>query len=176
MWKLAGAEPMIHGEIDSRKINPDGRSFTIDFVKRQIFEGTNGSGDIIVQIQRPPEIKPRQKYDWSFTMTAIDGGFIEVTNDDYLNEAPESGYQPQYIMARHAADVVNYSTWPLYHTDRTFYVKSRSGQVYGHFHISELQPAYRDMAALKIEFYANPAGSRNLEFDPNKQIAYTPKK
>lgn len=170
MWKLRGAEPMVHGEINSRTINPDGRPFTIDFVKRQIVEGTNGSGDIIVQIQRPPEITPRQKYDWSFTMTAIDGGFIEVTNDDYLNEAPESGYQPQYLMARHATDVLNYSTWSLYHTDRTFFVKSHDGHVYGHFHISELEPAYRDKAALKIEFYVNPAGSRNLEFDPAKQI------
>jgi hypothetical protein len=73
-------------------------------------------------------------------------------------------------MARHATDVLNYSTWSLYHTDRTFFVKSRDGHVYGHFHISELEPAYRDKAALKIEFYVNPAGSRNLEFDPAKQI------
>ena len=156
MWKLVGPEPMIHGGIDFRKINPDGRPFTIDFVKRQITEGTNGSGDIVVQIQRPSEIKPRQKYNWSFTMTAIDGGFIEVTNDDYLNEAPESGYQPQYVMARHATDVLNYSTRELYRTDRTFFVKSRGDKVYGHFHISELEPDYREMAALKIEFYAQP--------------------
>jgi hypothetical protein len=170
MWKLRGAEPMIHGEITSRKIIPDGRPFTIDFVKSEITEGANGAGDIFVQIQRPAEIKPRQKYDWSFTMTAIGGGFIEVSNDDYLNEAPESGYQPEYVMARYATNVLNYSTWQLYRTDRTFFVKSRDGQVYGHFHIKELEPDYRDMAALQIEFYVNPARSRNLEFDPAKQI------
>lgn len=169
MWKLKGAEAMIHGQITSRKIIPDGRPFTIDFLKNQITEGTNEVGDICVEIQRPLKVLPRQKFDWSFTMTAIDGGFIEVTNDDYLNEAPESGYQPKYVMARYATNILNYSTWQLYRTDRTFFVKSRGGQVYGHFNIKELEPDYRDGAALQIEFYANPAGSRNLEFDPTKQ-------
>ena len=46
------------------------------------------------------------------------------------------------------------------------------GEVLGHFNIKELDPSYRGRgtAALQIEFYANPAGSRNLEFDPAKQI------
>jgi hypothetical protein len=68
MWKLNGAQPMIHGEITSRKIIPDGSPFTIDFVKGQIAEETNDAGDIIVKIQAPLEVKPRQQFDWSFTM------------------------------------------------------------------------------------------------------------
>jgi hypothetical protein len=171
MWKLKGPEPMMHKEVNSRKIQPDGRVFTVDFVKNEITEGTNAAGDIFVQIQRPPQVKPREQYDWSFVMTAIDGGFIEVTNDAYLNEAPKSGYQQKYQMDRYATNVVNFSTYPLYRTDRTFFLKSRGGQVYGHFHISELDPDYRGgMAALRIESYINPAGSRNLEFDPAKQV------
>ena len=171
MWKLKGPEPMMHREVNLRKIEPDGRWFTIDFLKNEITEGTNVAGDVVFQIKRPPEIKPREQYDWSFVMTAIDGGFIEVTNDAYLNEAPEIGYQQQYQMIRYATNVVNYSTYPLYRTDRTFFLKSRGGQVYGHFHINELEPDYRGgMAALRIEYYINPAGSRNLEFDPAKQI------
>jgi hypothetical protein len=170
MWKLKGPEPMMHKEVNSRKIQPDGRVFTIDFLKNEITEGTNVAGDVVFQIKRPPEIKPREKYDWSFVMTAIDGGFIEVTNDDYLNEAPKSGYQPQYEMNRYATNVMNYSTWQLYRTDRTFFLKSRGGQVYGHFQIKDLDPDCRGMAALRIESFINPSGSRNLEFDPAKQI------
>jgi hypothetical protein len=168
MWKLKGAEPMIHGKITSQKIIPDGRPFTIDFVKSQIAQGSNELGDIAVQIQAPLEVKPRQQFDWSFTMTAIDGGFIEVTNNDYLYEAPENGYQPKYVMTRYATNVLSYATWPLYHTDRTFFFKSRGGQVYGHFHINDLEPNYRNRgtAFLEIEFFANPAGSRNLESAP----------
>jgi hypothetical protein len=175
MWKLKGPEPMLHNELNTRKIQPDGRVFTVDFVKNEITEGTNVSGDILVQIKRPTEIKPREQYDWSFVMTAIDGGFIEVTNDVYLNEAPPSGYQQQYQMNRYATNVVNYSTYSLYRTDRTFFFKSRGGKVYGHFHINELDPDYRGgMASLRIESFINPAGSRNLEFDPSKQVERTP--
>jgi len=171
MWKLKGPEPMMHREVSLRKIQPDGRLYTVDFLKNEITEGTNGAGDIFVQIKRPPEVKPREQYDWSFVMTTIDGGVIEVTNDAYLNEAPDTGYQQQHQMNRYATNVVNFSTYPLYRIDRTFYLKSRGGQVYGHFHINELDPAYRGgMAALRIEYYINTAGSRNLEFDPAKQV------
>ena len=171
MWKLKGPEPLIHNEISSRKMQPDGRIYKIDFVKNEISEGTNAAGDMLVQIQRPPQVKHREQFDWSFVMTAIGGGFIEVTNDFYLNEAPENGYQQEYRMDRYATNVYNFSTYPLYRTDRTFFLKSRGGQVYGHFHIKELDPAFRDgMPYLQIEFFVNPAGSRNLEFDPTKQI------
>jgi hypothetical protein len=55
--------------------------------------------------------------------------------------------------------------------DRTFFFKTRHGQVYGHFHSNELDPAYRGgMVALHIESFANPAGSTNLAFDAAKQI------
>jgi hypothetical protein len=170
MWNLKGPEPMIHKEMSSRTIQPDGRVYTVDFIKNQITEGTNTPGDMTIQIQRPPDIKPREKFDWSFTMAANGGGFIEVTNDAYLNEAPGDGYQRQYQMVRYATNVLNYSTWPLYRTDRTFYLKSRGGQVYGHFQIKELEPDYRGKAALRIESFINPSGSRNLEFDPAKQL------
>jgi hypothetical protein len=171
MWKLKGPEPMRHQEFSTRKIEADGRTYTIDLMKNVITEGTNTAGDILIQIKRPPQVKPRENFDWSFAMTAIDGGFIEVTNEIYLNEAPINGYQNRYQMDRYATNVVNYSTYSLYRTDRTFFLKSRGGQVYGHFKITELDPAYRDgAAALRIEFYLNPSRSRNLEFDPAKQI------
>ena len=156
MWKLKGPEPMWHSEVANRKLQSDGRMYTIDFLKSQITEGTNAAGDMLIQMQRPAQVKPREKYDWALTMTAIRGGFIEVTNDDYLNEAPEGGYQPEFKL----------------NAQKTFYLKSRNGQVYGHFSFKELSPDYRGRgpAAIQIEYYVNPAGSRNLEFDQAKQL------
>jgi hypothetical protein len=52
---------------------------------------------------------------------------------------------------------------------RTFYIKSRDGKVYGHFHVNII-PNYNDTSVFDMESYVNPAGSRNLEFDPSKQI------
>jgi hypothetical protein len=160
MWKLKGPEPMIHTENFYRNIKPDGRMYTVDFLKNEITEGTNVAGDLIVQFLRQPQSNPRGNPDWSFVMTAIGGGFIGVTNDEYLNEAPESGYRQQYKIERNSKN-----------STLTFYLKSRGGRIYGHFQIMQLYPGYRDkdLAGVQIEFYVNPAGSRNLEFDPSKQ-------
>jgi hypothetical protein len=140
-------------------------------VKQKITEGKNIAGDMLVQIQHPPQFKPGEKFDWSFVLTANDGGFIEVTNNMYLNEAPESGYQRQYKVN---GCVTNYNEFQGYSLDRQdlkFFLKSRGGQVYGHFDILGFYPyPPKEMAALRIEFYINPSGSRNLEFDPAKQI------
>lgn len=165
MWKLKGPEPMIHKVYSNRNIKPDGRMYTVDFLKNEISEGTNVAGDFIVQFQRQPQSNPRENVDWSFMMTAMDGGFIGVTNDDYLNEAPKSGYKRLYTIERSSKD-----------STLTFYLKSRGGQTYGHFHIMQLYPGYRDkdLAGVQIEYYVNPSGSRNLEFDPAKQEEYKP--
>ena len=170
LWKLKGPEPIIR-KVFYKKIQADGCIFTVDFVKQKITEGTNIAGDMLVQIQHPPQFKLGEKFDWSFVMTAIDGGFIEVTNNMYLNEAPESGYQRQYKVN---GCVTNYNEFPDYPLDRQdlkFFLKSRGGRVYGHFDILGFYPyPPKEMAALRIEFYINPSGSRNLEFDPAKQI------
>jgi hypothetical protein len=79
-------------------------------------------------------------------LTAISGGVIEVTNDDYLNEAPARGYQPQYKINMTPAD----PKWRGWNGEATFYLKSRGGKVYGHFHIW-LEPVYRDGSSLEIE-------------------------
>lgn len=164
MWKLKGAEPMIHDQ-KFYGINPDGRAYTIDLVNRKKIEGGNAEGDLRVHIQRPAQIQTGQKFDWLFDMNVIKGGVIEVTdNSFYLNEAPENGYQPQYEIKMSSAD----SDWQE-QAQKTFYLKSRNGQVYGRFIITAI-PNYNDTSVFKIDSYINPAGSRNLEFDSSKQI------
>jgi hypothetical protein len=163
MWKLRGAEPMIH----DRKfygMTPDWRTFTVDLVNKKKIEGSNAVGDLLVQIQRPTQIKPSEKFDWSFAMSAIGGGVIEVTNVCYLNEAPENGYQPSYEVNMSATNL----NWRE-EVEKTFYLTSRNGHVYGHFHVTVI-PNYNNTSVFKIESYINPSTSRNLEFDPKTQM------
>ena len=161
MWKLKGAEPMVH----DRKlygINPDGRAYTLDLVGKKKLEGENATGDLVVRIKRPAQIKQGEKFDWSFTLSAVDGGILEAQG--YLNEAPEGGYQPAYDGSVSASD----PNWQP-EVQRTFFFKSRGGKAYGHCHITII-PSYQSAAAIEIESYVNPASSRNLEFDPAKEI------
>ena len=87
MWKLKGPEPMIHDR-KTYQFKPDNRPYTIDLLSKKMTEGTNEAGDIRIQLERPAEIKRGEHFEWSFTLAAVAGGIIEVTNDDYLNEAP----------------------------------------------------------------------------------------
>lgn len=173
MWKLKGPEPMIHRQ-KFYKINPDGRTFTIDFFKREIIEGFNSTGDFLIRIQRPAIIGPQERFNWSFVMIANGGGFIEITNKGYLNEAPESGYLPQYSFSMSTDDEEKNWKKNAYNryvsVEKAFYIKSRNGRIYGHFNV-EIHPYYHtNISAMDIEYYINPFASRNLEWDGDIQL------
>jgi len=163
MWKEHGAEPMRHDK-NFYKVAADGRLFTIDLTDNRKTDGTNAVGDLRVWIQRPAQIKRAEKFDWRFSMTATDGGLIEVTNVTYLNEAPQGGYQLSYEVNMSSTD----TNWQEEIT-KVFFLKTRNGHVYGHLSVTVI-PNYNDVSVFKIESFINPAGSRNLEFDPQKQI------
>jgi hypothetical protein len=166
MWKLRNPEPMLHGKIGSYTIR-HGCLYAVDLVKNTITEGTNGPGDFWIQIDGPVVFKRGDFDDWSLTMTAVDGGFIAVTDNQYFNQAPSTGYQPNVQMVNRPSD----PSMPRLNTDRTFYLKSRGGQFYSYFRITELMPHnFGKFAQFYIDYCANPAGSRNLQFDPAKQI------
>ena len=168
MWKLKGPEPMIHDR-KNYQFKSDSRPYTVDLHTKKMSEGTNEPGDITIQFQRPTAIKRGEHFEWSFALTAIGGGVIEVTNDDYLNEAPAKGFGPAFALKMSPSD----PAWRAY-ADKTFYLKSRKGQAYGHIQL-KIYPESRGGSSLEIESYVNPSGSRNLEFDPAKQTEYTPK-
>jgi hypothetical protein len=122
-------------------------------------------GDLTVVMTRVPvDIDRGKPFNWSLTLTVPGGGLSEIA-DAYSNEAPGAGYVSSIAKNFHAG--------PPYFTenvfDQSYYFKSRGGKVYGRMkiHISaDYQPP---PARLEIEVFANPAGSRNLEYDPHKQ-------
>jgi hypothetical protein len=158
MWKLQGAVQLIHTN-KFFGITPDGSTWTIDLIKGTKIENSSATGDLRVAIERPADAVRGQKFDWSFTMDAVDGGVIE-TQDPYLYEAPESGYQLQYSFTMPLSD----PHWQPELQNKTFYLKSRDGSVYGHFTI-EVIPKYQNTAIFSVDSYVNPARSRNLEPD-----------
>jgi hypothetical protein len=52
----------------------------------------------------------------------------------------------------------------------SFYFESGNGQVYGRMSVKIMADFQPPPTLFDAEIYANPAGSRNLEFDPSKQI------
>lgn len=163
MWKLRGAEPMKHIQIDSQ-VPRDGSVKRFDlFSDRQ----TN-SGDLAVKLIRNPLIIDprdlRKPFNWSVTFEITNGGLQSITNI-YPNEAPLEGYLPT-ITLDFPTNIVGWQSF----SKRAYYFKSQGGQVYGRMSIEVLPSGQTELAPFRAEIFANPDGSRNLEFNPSKQI------
>jgi hypothetical protein len=156
MWKRGTSEPLV-GASKIYKVIPDGRPYTIDLLKHEEKPGISPPGDIIVRINRPEKLVPGKKFDWSYSVEAIDGGIIH-TNSDFLYQAPETGYEPKYEFSAPATNAL----WFGGVRGEQFYIKSRGGQVYGRLEV-EIITDYDDHAAFKVDSALNPAGSRHLE-------------
>lgn len=156
MWKLGGSAPLVSGS-KFWGIIPDGRVYTIDFLKQTKVESSHVQGDVRITVDRPSEIPPRSGFNWSFSIEAIDGGLIQTT-DDFMYLAPESGYQPRYQFAMSRTN----TDWKSELDGLQFYFRSRNGQVYGRIRF-DLIPDYNRESVFSVNWAINPNGSRNLQ-------------
>src|SRR5207253_10736991 len=89
MWKLRGAEPMIHRAIDSH-IPYDGTAAMLDLAAGK--KVADGSGDLRITLRRTPlQIAPglSHPYNWDVKIETINGHILEE-NDPYPYWAPEN--------------------------------------------------------------------------------------
>lgn len=160
MWKLTGPEPMM--EIEGyHRIAHDGSPITFDWLTGK---RTKSGGDFRIALWQgePTKVGWELRGDWGFTIEAVDGGFVETT-DDFMYLAPESGYRPK----------IEYRVSPTNWTSdvkRQLYVKTRGGK-----HVSRLVMSVRcsythPEGVLEVQGYMNPLGSRNLEWDPHGRL------
>ena len=98
-----------------------------------------------------------------FVMEVVSGGLIETT-DRFLYRAPESGYQPRYELIMSPFN----QGWSD-QVEKKFYIRSREGKVFVSMEIS-IYSNQSDTSLIELKYLANPAGSRNLEYDPNKSM------
>jgi hypothetical protein len=156
VWKLVGAEAMIHTKITAA-IPCDGTATTFDLSTGR------RSGDLQVTLTRNPlNIDRKKAFDWSLTVGMAGGGLIEIA-DAYPNEAPAEGYVPTVTVSMDSAD----KKWSSELT-RSYYFEAHGGKIYGRVDIyvrADFQPPPTLFGA---EIFANPSGSRNLEYDPSK--------
>ena len=81
------------------------------------------------------------------------------SSEEFLNLAPETGYQPHYEVHMSPTDNVN--------VRKQFYVLSRDGKTYSRIQVF-INPVVGDKAVFEIKSFVNPTGSRNLELDPRQ--------
>jgi hypothetical protein len=162
MWKLQGAEPMVHTKFDSRvPYNGQAVAFVILTGRK------TSSGDLQITLIRNPLQVQRggAPFDWSVQIQVAGGGLVG-TSDLYPDEAPEGGYQPTFAFSM-TKDAANWTQ----RLTKTYYIHTANGD-YGRVNIDLTTDSERPQGTgITIETWLNPVpGDRNLEFDPTQAI------
>jgi hypothetical protein len=157
MWKLQGAEPMVHTSIQSG-LACDGTPRKFDPLT-----GRRDAGDLVATLTRNPvNIDGGKRFDWALTLGIEGGGLIPI-NDLYPNEAPADGYQSS-VAINMPSDAKNWTPSVV----QSYYIFD--GKNYGRITINIMANYQPPPTHFEIDSYVNPAGSRNLEFDQTKQV------
>jgi hypothetical protein len=163
MWRLKGAEPLAHVEVDRVGVPVNGAPTSFDIMTGKRMPS---GGDVILKVERQPEhIQRGHRFDWRAIIEVPDGGIAEL-NDAYPNEAPANGYEAQFAIEMPATS----KEWQSSVT-RSFYVKARGGGIYARLTLRITADYEPPPTGVTLEAFVNPSGSRNLEYDPAKQAS-----
>jgi hypothetical protein len=161
MWKLQGAEPMVKARIHAY-IPCDGTPTMFDLTTgKRVASG----GNLTVRLSRDPvDIVRGTPFSWQLTLE-VSGGGVQENSDVYPNEAPADGYQ-QSVTVSMPVGTKNWS--PDF--QKSYYFTTGNGQDYGRINIDLTGDFQPPPTSFDADIYVNTAGSRNLEFDPFKQV------
>jgi len=141
-------------------VKPNGSIFTYDFNKNSLERVLSGkqNGHLWVTCARGSIPNQTEKADWKVTITPINGG-IQATEDNYLNFAPESGYQPSLVIEM-KEDSLEYR---YILKNKRYFFTALNGQVYGSLYVFIKPFIDNDSCKVQIsQFKINQNGSRNL--------------
>lgn len=163
MWKLQGAEPLIHAG-KTFEVPSNGTPVRIDLkTRKQVQAG----GDLIITLNHEvwPQGTPHRPFNWNATIQVIDGGLVE-DKSRIMNMAPEDGYSPELAFGEHADQLPQ-----LGGVDTKCYLRL-PGNVFGKMTIHIGPSPGSPPSLVDLGWWLNPKpGSRNLEYDPTKKVA-----
>ncbi len=144
---------------------PDGTVFTYNVLgkkkRRRIpwVEGEVG-GHFRFSCERSEMSKHRDYKDWKVTITPVDGG-IQQTDDIYQNVAPETGYQPSFVLEQLKSS-------PDYQhqiINQRYFFYANNGASYGSLFVRINPHRFRSGVGeckIVVSYKINLNGSRNL--------------
>ena len=162
-FKKGETEPLIVGGMSFYDCIPDGRWYTADLKGKRKIDGA-GNGEFKISMTRPPGVMGHTNLDWSVQIEGIYVDLIDEANDPFMYQAPESGYQSLWSYAQRAGE-------PKYKREASpkFYLRARDGSMYGRVEMRIMADS-RTGYSVQMQYWLNPFGSRNVEYDKNKQI------
>ena len=156
MWRRGEPQKLISHYINRIAIPVDGQPIQFD-----LFDGKKvaSGGQLVVRVNRSPQTLPAGHvgYDWSATLEIPAGGLVAST-DEFMYQAPESGYQRTYKVEMPMGATNWMST-----LHRQFYIEGAGGKYYGNLGVD--MPTFHSPPpiVLSLSVTLNPDGSRNLQ-------------
>lgn len=161
MWKLKGAESMVHAKVHAY-VPCDGTATSYNILTGQ----QASDGDLIITLTRDPvQITRGRPFDWKAKVEIKREGGLIMIRDPYPNEAPALGYDSGITVEMPA----KMEGWDASFV-RSYYFKA--GKIYGRLTVNIQADFQPPPTSVDVEIYANPSGSRNLEFDPAKTATF----
>lgn len=157
MWKLQGAEPLIHFQFKT-SVPHDDTPVRFDLQTGKV---VNRGGDLIIRVSSPSIPHPSEAYPWQATVQSETGGLILVEGIGLENmySAPESGYESEFTIVKQK-EVKPWSSRFV----GGFYLKS--GNRFCKINLKIITDVAKDGSiSVTLSGYLNPSGSRNLEID-----------
>jgi hypothetical protein len=159
LQKLLGAEPM-YKFLPGGDITIGGDSLVINVETGK----KNQLGDLACSVTLGPGRGEYNAADFTVTLSGQNGAGFRQSDEEFLFNAPDSGYQSTLIREVKADD-------PDYHASQTlrFYMKTSHGKYAAVEARVTLWTKFKTASFSAIVYY-NPSGSQNLEFDQRRWI------
>jgi len=155
MWKLAEPQQLVSHHLSRIGIPVDGQPVQFD-----LFNGKKvpSGGQLIVRLKRDPQIiAPRSRYDWSLQLEIPNGG-LATNNDEFMYQAPESGYQETFKFDM-PKDADNWTTA----INQQFYIQLENGKSFGSLVVRMNTIHDTPPLGINLDIIINPSGSRSLQ-------------
>ncbi len=168
MYKLRGAEPTIsYDSLRYRAVTDSGGPIFMNLVTGQYGTEPDPTADLQISVKRTmenPQPQDRDELNWAVNIGVRNGGVV-VTDDIFLYQAPETGYQARLEVGlrRNVPGDINSAKLKIY-------VKTRD-RLHARLELNySLRPSGEPLGLL-YKTCLNPSGSRNLEAVSEKNIS-----
>jgi hypothetical protein len=128
-----------------------------------LYSGNNK--DVYIKVENPGKTEDVEKYGWSVKIKVPNGGVL-ASDETFLYHAPESGYENEIVFGYPA----NAENWKYSTGRQKYYIKLREGKAYGSYELEILTFSTGNVTIVLDNIIVNPNGSRNLEYDPEKDV------
>ena len=160
--KKGEAEPLVRRNT-LYGLRVDGTPQFLDLRTGRKTTGGTPTGDLRIELVTTPASDP-DRPNWVLSLQAMGKGGLVESHEEFMLEAPADGYQNSLRFEQTVGS-------PGYKNDMElrWFVRLADGKTFARIG-SLLFSKYNDGAAIRMVLYLNPSGSRNLEYDPQKEI------